>query len=94
MTVKLRSPAQVVYRGEPLKVSGRVLDGERGVAGLQVDVLLSRDGKVGYPVGSLVSDGQGRFTGDLSVPHDVEVGSYRVYAETPGDSRFSSARSR
>lgn len=94
VTVRLRSPAQVViYRGETLTVSGQVLDGQRGVAGLQVDILLSRDSKVGYPVGSLVSDGQGRFTGSLAVPRDVEVGSYRVFAETPGDSRYSSSRS-
>ena len=91
----LRSPSQVVvYRGESLTVSGQILHEQRGVPGLQVDILLSRDGKVGYPVGSLVSDGQGRFTGSLAVPRDVEVGSYRVFAETPGDSRYSSARSR
>ena len=92
--VKLRSPARVVYRGDPLVVSGQVLHDKRGVSGLQVDVLLSRDGKVGYPVGSLVTDGQGRFIGSLAVPRDLEVGSYRVFAETPGDSQHSGSRSR
>jgi len=94
--VKLSSPRQlsIVYRGATLAVAGRVLSGERGIPGLQVDLLLSRDGRIGYPVGSLVTDGQGRFRGSLKVPRDVEVGKYRVYAETPGDSRHGASRSR
>ncbi len=94
--IKLTSPGAVVSvvdRGSALTVKGHVRHGSSGVEGLQVDLLLSRDGRVGYPVGSLVTDQKGHFRGQLPVPRDVEVGTYRVYAETPGDSKYAGSRS-
>lgn len=90
----LSSPARVVFRGDPLLVSGQALHAGGGIEGLTVEILLSRDGATGYPVGTLVSGPDGHFRGQLTVPRGVEVGEYKIYAETPGNEVFDGSRSR
>jgi hypothetical protein len=91
LTVTLRSPTRVVHRGQPIQVAGRVTHGDRGVAGLLVEIHLSRDGRLGRRVGTIQSGKEGRFEARLPVPRDVAVGRYRIFAYTPGSQRYSGA---
>ncbi len=94
LEVALISPTRAAYRGQPVRVRGRLLHGKKGVGGLAATIYLSRDARMGFRVGTLVSDGQGWFGGDLPVPRDVPVGIYRVYAECAGNELYLPASSR
>lgn len=94
-TLMLGGAQRVAYRGEPVRVTGQIRDADGdGVPGLLVEVFLSRDGRVGHPIGSVVSDGEGRFSADLRVPREVPVGRYWIIATSPGNRRYAGASSR
>jgi len=74
-------------RGSPIQVAGQVLESSGApFAGAHVQVFLSRDGHT--PVrwlGTLVAAPDGRWSGEVLLPADVEAGAYHVVAATPGD---------
>jgi hypothetical protein len=78
-----------VRRGEPLKVSGRVMADGKGCARVRVDFGLKNSGRV-TQIQSMSSDEQGRYSGVIVVPLGIEVGDYELVVSTEGDSRCGS----
>ncbi|MCC6748765.1 MAG: hypothetical protein IT371_13985 [Deltaproteobacteria bacterium] len=82
-------------RGERVRVSGRVLAGGRGAAGLRVEIYLSRDGQSAEAqLGATVTGPDGSYLLEAPVPLSVPAGAYRVFAATPGDTRHAPSLSR
>ena len=76
-----------VKRGAPLKVSGRIEADGSGCSFARIDLALrSSDGKR-LGLGALATDGEGRFSGSVTVALSIPVGDYDIVASTPGDSR-------
>lgn len=83
-----------LYRGEKLHVWGRIHAAKAGGGNLRVEIYLGRDAESALLLGTTISDPKGGFVLHPSIPVDVEVGRYRVYAATPGDSRREASLSR
>jgi Transglutaminase-like superfamily len=89
--VFVRSKGKDARRGERIAVDGYV-EAEAGCSLLRIDVELSAQGTRSY-MGTLVTDAQGRFAGELVVPERVPVGDYAIIASTPGNVRCGAGSS-
>lgn len=83
--VTLSAGARNAERGKALLVSGRVLSGGRSCAGMSVQVDLSPPGSAGVPLGTLISDGAGNFSGRLIVPWSAPLGEHALSARAVGE---------
>jgi hypothetical protein len=84
-----------VHRGEPIRVSGSVEVDGVGCGQLRVDVFLrkaERDEKEN--IGSLTTDANGAFDGNIFLPLGFPVGDYDLNVATPGDARCGPGTSR
>jgi hypothetical protein len=85
------------FRGENVRVSGVVTDAAgKPVAGVPVNIYLAPAGRSGDDarlVGDTVTDGEGRWQADLSLPADLPLGRHEVFASTPGDKNHQPALS-
>jgi len=88
------SSSRTLFRGDLLHVWGKVQAGKRGVGNLRVEVYLGRDRNSALMLGATVSDSRGAFLLRPTVPITLEVGRYRIYAATPGDTRHEASLSR
>jgi transglutaminase-like putative cysteine protease len=86
--VRLVAGAASTLRGERLAVSGAVAADGKPCALVRVDVELRPHAASGHihrvPLGTLVTDSEGRYEGRVVVPYGVPVGDYAVVAVTPG----------
>jgi hypothetical protein len=73
-----QAPAALAQKDLPASVSGRVTDGERGVAGLTVTLLSADPGQRFRSVARARTDGDGRF-----VLQNVPPGRYQVMPSAP-----------
>ncbi len=84
------------YRGEVMRVEGRV-DGPRGpVAGVRIDVLLAPSGRSGRDaivIGRGATASDGTFMADAVVPLDLELSDYELYVTSREDARHNGASS-
>jgi hypothetical protein len=81
-------------RGARLAVTGHI-ETENGDCSLQrVNVLLANSDGQSYPIGVLVSDAQGHFFGEVTVPTNVPVGDYDLFVKSNGNGSCSAASSR
>ncbi len=77
-----------VLRGEPLRLSGRVVADGSPCSHTRVDVKLETSSGQTIPIGSLATDDSGNYSGAVVVPlARVDVGDYDVVVATPGDAR-------
>jgi hypothetical protein len=83
--VTLSAGARSAERGKALLVSGRVLSGGRSCAGMSVQVDLSPPGGAGVPLGTLISDAAGNFSGRLIVPWSAPLGEHALSARAAGE---------
>jgi len=76
------------HRGAPLRVRGDVA-AEGEACGHVVVALALRDARAGREVslGTLATDGSGKYEGALVVPQTAPLGDYDVVARTLGDAR-------
>jgi protocatechuate 3,4-dioxygenase beta subunit len=76
-------------RGGKLVLTGRAVeDGERGVAGLRVEVWIVRQERQQRMLLAVqVSDTDGYFRADFGVPPDLAVGDYRLIVRSDGDAQ-------
>lgn len=86
--IVVRAADGSVKRGMAIAVGGTVEANGSPCAHLRVDVALG-DPKAGrsVPVGSLATDGDGKFDGAVVLPLEVPVGLYDLTVTTPGDMR-------
>lgn len=85
---------KTLYRGEALHIWGSVRAAKSGVSNLRVEIYLGRDRDSALLLGATTTDRGGAFLLRPSVPVDIEVGRYRIYAATPGDARHEASLSR
>lgn len=98
-TISVTSASPTGFRGEVIHVEGAV--GTGGGAGglpyLRVDIYLAPAGQGGEGarlVGHGVTDADGRYATDVTVPPDLELLDHEVFATTPGDDKHQPAQSR
>jgi hypothetical protein len=93
--VQITAAADAGYRGEPIRVDGRVDANGRPVAGVRVDVILVPPGRVDDAIvigrGATASDGT--FTTDAILPLELELADYQLYVTTREDARYNGASS-
>lgn len=81
--VELEVALDEARRGTPLRVQGRVKSGSVVCPNARVDItLLGERGEL--LIGSVPTDGAGRFDSRVTIPFDIEVGDYTLRAWTPG----------
>lgn len=81
--VELQLNASEARRGMPLHVVGQVRSSGASCPSARVDIaLVGQHGET--LIGSVPTDGNGRYDSRLTVPFDVEVGDYLLRASTPG----------
>jgi hypothetical protein len=85
-TLTINTPHARVTRGERLDVSGRVSAAAALCGRVRVDLWLLRGSHERHPLGTLMTDDLGTFSGGVLVPFSVPVGNYDVEATTPGRS--------
>ena len=82
--VELVVDTRDTLRGARLHVRGTVSADGDGCPFARVDLTLrARDGRA-FSLGSVPTDGGGRFAADLTVPLQVDVGEYTLIGRTPG----------
>lgn len=83
--VIIESPPTTSFRGGRVQVSGTVENTETPCRRVRVDFSLRDSGGGQLPLGTLVTDERGKFSGKLVVPFSATLGDYAVTATTPGN---------
>jgi hypothetical protein len=94
VTLHVETTSRLGFRGEAVRVAGRAAAGDRGPAGLRVDLYLApagADGRGARIVGQTVTDERGRFEAAVELPLDLLLGRHEVYALTPGNAEYGPA---
>lgn len=84
----------VGYRGEPLRIEGRVDGPRRGLEGIRVDALLSPAGTGGRApvrVGRSVTASDGSFMIEAELPPDLDLARYELFVSSREDARHNAA---
>jgi hypothetical protein len=82
--VTLSAGARNAERGKALVVSGRVMSAGRSCAGMSVQVDLTPPKAASVPLGTLISDDAGNFSGRLIVPWSAPLGEHTLSARAVG----------
>ena len=96
--IRVTRSANEAFRGEDLPVEGVIFEDRdgSGIGGQRIDLWLAplgRQGEDAELVGSTVSKGDGTFSAIISLPDDLALREYEVYATSPGDARYAPALS-
>jgi hypothetical protein len=83
-TIELSVASAETRRGARLALKGSVVADGEACPSARVDVALRRSDGRSFALGSLPTDGSGRFSAELTVPLALEVGDYSLVATTPG----------
>jgi len=93
--VEVKATSKVGFRGEAIAVSGRVHDDRGvGIADLGVEIYLApahSRGNDAVWIGSTVTTDDGTYAVDLSLPTELDVGSYEVFAGVAGNDTYRPA---
>lgn len=92
VTIHLADP--IGYRGETLRVEGRVVAGRGGLAGVRVDVMLSPAGSGGRApvrIGRSVTGPDGTYAIDAELPLDLDLAKYELFVSSREDARHNAA---
>lgn len=80
------------YRGDILRVEGRVATSGKGIPNHAVDVFLAPAGEHGahsVRIGSSVSGPDGLFSQDFTIPAGLEAANYEIYLSTNPDAFYN-----
>ncbi len=84
------------FRGDVVHVEGRVAAQGKAIPDHPVDVFLAPAGRHGanpIPLGRAVSDANGRFRQDFTVPGSLNLATYEIYLASPEDAYYNAALS-
>jgi len=84
------------FRGHLVHVEGRIDAGGKPLPDRAIDVFLAPAGRGGadpIPLGRAVSDKDGRFGQDFSVPASLDLATYEIYLASPEDAFYNAALS-
>ena len=84
------------FRGDLVHVEGRVVAQGKPIADHPVDVFLAPAGRHGaspIPLGRTVSDANGRFKQEFTVPGSLNLATYEIYLASPEDAYYNAALS-
>lgn len=95
-SIGVGSADTVGYRGESMRVRGTLAraSGGTAVAGMRVDIYLAPAGQGGDDavlVGNTTTAADGSFDVQVDLPREIDLGTYEVFAASPGDSTYSPA---
>jgi transglutaminase-like putative cysteine protease len=91
-TVVITLADDVGYRGETLRIHGRVQTGATPVGGSRVDVWVSplgRDGEDARLIGRGATQPDGTFAVEADLPADLDLRTYEIFASTPETDRLN-----
>lgn len=91
VSLSVRSSLNVVQRGRRLHISGRA-QAAQPCSLLRVDIGV-RTKAASFRLGTLVTDAEGRFAGELPVSEEIPLGDYVLIATTPGNAQCAPAES-
>jgi len=93
--VKVTATSKVGFRGEAVSVRGRVHDDHGvGIGDLGVEIYLApahAHGENAVWIGSALTTADGSFQIDLSLPAELDLGSYEVFAGVAGNDTYRPA---
>ncbi len=96
--VQITGTEAVGYRGETLPVSGVLMAAEpgdvHGIGNQRVNIWvapLGNDGEGAELLGHTVTEADGSFSLQLTLPDDMQLRDYEIFASTPGDARYAPA---
>ncbi len=94
--IAVGSADAVSYRGESMRVRGTLAKASGGEAidGMRVNIYLAPAGQGGDDavlVGNTTTAADGSFDVQVDLPRDIDLGTYEVFAASPGDSTYSPA---
>jgi hypothetical protein len=92
--ISLSVTGDSAVRGARLGVSGRIEAPGADCSLQRVNVLLADSSGRSYPIGVLISDSQGHFSGEVTVPTNVPVGDYDLFVSSNGNDSCQAASSR
>ncbi|CAN5904974.1 hypothetical protein BH11MYX3_BH11MYX3_49620 [soil metagenome] len=84
------------FRGDVVHVEGRVAAQGKAIPDHPVDVFLAPAGRHGanpIPLGRTVSDANGRFKQEFTVPGSLNLATYEIYLASPEDAYYNAALS-
>jgi hypothetical protein len=84
------------FRGDVVHVEGRVVASGKPIADHPVDVFLAPAGRRGanpIPLGRTVSDANGKFSQEFTVPASLNLATYEIYLASPEDAYYNAALS-
>ncbi len=84
------------YRGGKLRLEGEAR-ASGPLAGLPIDIYLSREGSDGAnakALGRVLTGPDGRFTAEVEVPAELKLARYELHVSSPEDARHNAALSR
>lgn len=84
------------FRGDVVHVEGRVAAQGKAIPDHPVDVFLAPAGRHGanpIPLGRTVSDANGRFRQEFTVPGSLNLATYEIYLASPEDAYYNAALS-
>lgn len=84
------------FRGDVVHVEGRVVAEGKPIPDHPVDVFLAPAGRRGanpIPLGRAVSDANGRFQQEFTVPGSLNLATYEIYLASPEDAYYNAALS-
>ena len=92
--ITVDSPDMVGYRGDTLRIAGRVDDplSNRPVAGVRVDVLIAPVGEHGehaIHIGRGATASDGSFTADATLPLELDLADYELFVTSREDQRYN-----
>ncbi len=90
-SIEVTDTDPIGYRGEEIRVRGRLTGPRGGVAGLRVDIYLAPAGFSGDDAvlcGHTVTADDGSFTAQVPLPRSLEPRDYEIFAATPGDASY------
>jgi hypothetical protein len=91
--VSVAAKSSRAQRGEAIEVSGRIESEGEGCPGVRVDFALRSGNGKPIKIQSMPSGPDGRYSGSIVVPMNVDVGDYELIASTPGDARCGEGES-
>lgn len=84
------------YRGAAVRIAGRVHVNGKAIQDHPIDVFLSPRGRRGadyIPLGRAVTEADGTFRQEFSLPPKLELQTYEIFLSSPGDATYNAALS-
>jgi hypothetical protein len=91
-SISVSEASSVGYRGESIEVKGTLTDGDGvALAGQRVDIFVApagNDGNDALLIGHGISKADGSYSAKVTLPAELDLTDYEVFAATPGNDKY------